>query len=519
MGQTSQPGTADLVVRGKRLIADPVDGLPGGISDGAVAVHAGEVLEVGTYRDLGERHPGARVVGNGQQLLMPGLIDGHSHGWGLTSIQRGILYDFLENALIDWAYMPDIDPELNAMLSGLRHIRNGCTTLHHNSIYEGPGAATAARRVLAGYKRVGIRVAYSPGARNENVLALDDRPFLDSLPENLREAVRPMVDRDKEAIAAEYIAVFDELYREFNGRDTRVILGPTWAQGSTDDFLVQVKEKADSLSGVPIHMHTLQTPVQKAYGLKKYGKSLLQHLDDIGLVSRNLVLGHAVFVTEEDIELLADRGASTTNHPSCNLAMRNGISPVYYLHRAGVNVALGIDDKGINDDEDAIMELRMIHRLHRVPDFDLRATPALTAREVLRMGTVNAGRVCGFEGEIGALRPGMKADMILVDLDEVENDPWLSPSLPIEEAFIHRAKGSHVNTVVIGGEVVMEGREMKTIDVGLLYDEVRAQVSRGIGPEQREFASMMQQVKEHYQKWYEGWPAVGQPFYPMNSRT
>jgi 5-methylthioadenosine/S-adenosylhomocysteine deaminase len=164
------------------------------------------------------------------------------------------------------------------------------------------------------------------------------------------------------------------------------------------------------------------------------------------------------------------------------------------------------------------MELRMIHRLHRVADFDLRATPALTGREVLQMGTVNTGRVCGFEGEIGALLPGMKADMILVDLDEVANDPWLSPAMPIEEAFIHRAKGSHVNTVLVGGKVLMENREMKTIDVGVLYDEVRRQISRGISPEQRAFADMMQRVKGYYQKWYEDWPTPDQPFYVINSR-
>jgi 5-methylthioadenosine/S-adenosylhomocysteine deaminase len=336
----------------------------------------------------------------------------------------------------------------------------------------------------------------------------------------LRKAAEPMVDLDKDGIAAENLNQFDELYRRYNGSAVRVILGPTWAQGSTDDYLVRVKRRADELGKIPIHMHTLQTPIQKAYGLRRYGKSLLAHLDDLGLVDENLTLGHAVYVSQDDIELLAGRGASITHHPSCNLAMRNGIAPVYYLHRAGVNVALGIDDKGINDDEDAIMELRMIHRLHRISGFDLGSTPPLSGSEVLRMGTVNAARVCGFQGEIGALLPGMKADMILLDLEEMMNDPYMSPVLPIEEVFIHRAKGSHVDTVIVGGQVVMENREIRTVDVAALYAEVRQQASRGITREQRELAETLQRIKPYYQKWYEGWTDYEyQPFYTLNSRN
>src|SRR5207249_408615 len=105
----------------------------------------------------------------------------------------------------------------------------------------------------------------------------------------------------------------------------------------------------------------------------------------------NLTLGHAIWVTEEDIDRLATRRASITSHPSCNLGMRNGLAPIYLMHRRGVNVAMGLDDKTINDDEDAIMELRMLHKLHRVPDYDLR-TPALDAYDVLGMGTLNGAR-------------------------------------------------------------------------------------------------------------------------------
>jgi 5-methylthioadenosine/S-adenosylhomocysteine deaminase len=516
---SAKVGPMDILARGKYVITDPRDGEDGVLTDGACYLSGGKVVEVGGYTRLKQKYPHAVVKGNGRQLLMPGLVDGHSHGWGLTGIQRGVDYDFLENALIDWAGMIDLDPELSAMMSGLRHLRNGCTTVHHNHWGEVPNVGDLSERTIRGYQQIGIRLAYSLGMRNENALAYGDAAFLATLPPDLQQTFRPMVDRDKEAAVDEYFAAFEHLYGRHNGSDTRILFGPSWVQGSTDGFLQRVKARADQLGKIQIHIHTLQTPHQKAYGLRKYGKSLVSHLDDLGLVDDNLTLGHAVWVNESDIALLASRGSSVTHHPSCNLAVRNGISPVYYLHKAGVNVALGIDDKGINDDDDAIMELRMIYFLHRAPGFDLGHTPALDGFDVLKMGTTNAARVCGFEGELGALQPGMKADVIFVDLEEIMDDPWMSPNLNIGEIFIHRAKGAHVNTAIVAGKVVMEGRHFLTIDVDELYAEVRKQAGKPIPAAQRRLAQALQRMKPYYHKWYEGWEKLdSDPFYVMNSR-
>jgi 5-methylthioadenosine/S-adenosylhomocysteine deaminase len=521
----------DILARGKYVLASPSDAHGSVITDGAAAMSKGVILEVGGFESLKRKYPRAAVKGNGRQLLMPGLVDGHTHGSGLSSIQCGKLFDYLENLLLDWAYIPPLDPDLRVALSAAKHIRSGCTTMHLNYWGEEPNLLENAVSCVEGARRAGIRLAYSPGGRNMNRLALDETEFLKTLPEDLRRAVSPLVDYDKGAFVERYLALFDELRGRFDGPDTRILLGPSWAQGCTDDFLLAVKERAGRLGKTPIHLHTLQTPVQKAYGLKKYGKSLLAHLDDLGLVGENLVLGHAVFVNEGDIALLAEKGASVTHHPSCNLAVRNGIAPVYALVKAGVNVAVGIDDKGLNDDEDPIQELRLIHRLHRVPGFDLARTPALDARTVLKMGTVNAARVCGFAGEIGELKPGMKADMILVDLAEAlddftdSGDPQAAstlqaPDLDIAELFIHRAKGSHVNTVIIGGRVVMEDRKILTLDFPSLAREAREQGSRPLGAGQKSFADLLQRVKPYYHAWYRGWEDLGlEPFYPMNSRV
>jgi cytosine/adenosine deaminase-related metal-dependent hydrolase len=314
----------------------------------------------------------------------------------------------------------------------------------------------------------------------------------------------------------DYFQLFADLRSHYENADTRVLLSPSWAHGLTEGFARRIVEVAAGKT--QIHMHTLQSPVQKAYGLRRHGKPTMQWLDEVGLVARNVTYGHAIHVTEADVELMGRRGASVTNHPSCNFIMRNGITPVMQMRKAGVNVAMGMDDKTINDDEDAVMELRMMHKVHRLATYDL-TEPPLDAYEALEIATLNGARVCGFEGETGALAPGMKADAVLVDLDRVENEPWLDPRSDIAEAFVQRAMGSDVDTVVVGGKVAMENRKLQLLDVVALFTEVREFCSRGLSEEHRRRADMLARIKPYAQKWYQGWHQgmVNEPFYRVNS--
>jgi 5-methylthioadenosine/S-adenosylhomocysteine deaminase len=508
----------EWLLRGKYVLTNAALRPAGALTDAAVLVRGDTIAEVGDWPALRRRHPRARVLGNGKQLLMPGLVDAHSHGRALSPIQKGVLNDYLENNLFDWAFMPPFEPELTAALGVVRHVRSGCTTIHHMGFdTDGPRASALCERAIRTYRDGGIRLAFAPGVRNVDKLVLDSRAFLGTLPADLRAFAEPLVNLDSEAIEKEYFELFDHLHRTYDSPDTRILLSPSWAQACTESFLLRAKETADRLGKVPIHMHCVQTPIQKAFSLRKYGTTAIAWLDELGLIDDNVALGHAIWVTERDIDILATRRATVTTHPSCNLGMRNGLAPIYTMARKGVNVALGLDDKTVNDDEDAVMELRMLHKLHRVPSYDLR-TPALDAYDVIGMGTLNGARAVGFGGRVGALEPGMKGDAILVDLDRVLNDPWCTPDLPIAEAFLHRAMGSDVNTVVIGGRVVMEDRRFRTIDVKALYREIR-RAARPIDAAQRRRAEMLRRLKPYAQHWYNAWLESGtDPFYVLNSR-
>lgn len=216
---------------------------------------------------------------------------------------------------------------------------------------------------------------------------------------------------------------------------TNIILGPTWAHGCTDAFTRNCVACLRNTAVCPC----ISTPSRRLtsgnMGERKYGKSLLAHMKDCGLWNEHLVLGHAVYLTESDMELLGEAHASITHHPSCNLLMRNGIAPVWYMLQHGVNVALGIDEKQLADDEDVLEELRMIYALHRVPDYDMAHTPALTPFQVLAMGTINAAYTLGLGGKLGKLQKGQLADLIVVDTHHMTEDPWTAPDADIRSLF------------------------------------------------------------------------------------
>ncbi len=515
--------TKTRILRGRHVLLGVQDGVGNWLDDGAVAVTGKEISETGSFADLRANHPQAEVIGDGTQILMPGLIDAHTHGYGITRIQGGVGYDFLENMLLDGPWRLALPHDLAAALTAVRHLSCGGTAVHHTGWDDlGPDAIEKAEKAIGAYRETGIRFAYSPAVRNVNRFACDEKEFVTSLPADLRALAEPFIDYDPDADEASFFEVFEHLYAKYDGPDTRILLGPSWAHGGTEKMMVRIRDRAAELGGLPIHIHTLQTPHQRAYGFKKYGKSLLSVLDDMGLVGRNTVFGHMVWITADDIALLAERGASTTHHASCNLHVRNGISPVYAMVKAGVNVALGIDDKSINDDEDPFMEMRLIHQLHRVPGFDLENTPPLPGTAVLEMATVNAARTIGFEGRLGRLEKGYLADAVLLDADPILNTPWTSPDADLSEIVVLRAKGANVRAVVVGGRVVIDDGRFVDYDVEALYEEVRRFCAGGLSEAQIAKQEPLRKLIPYHQRWHNAmlkYLDVTEPFYRMNGKS
>ena len=162
----------------------------------------------------------------------------------------------------------------------------------------------------------------------------------------------------------------------------------------------------------------------------------------------------------------------------------------------------------------------MIYFLHRQTGLDLSNSGTLSAYDVLTIATKNGSKPAGFQSDLGILEAGKKADMILVDLNPIINDPWSSPECKISNLIVHRAIGRHVNTSVIGGKVVMKNRRILTINVDDLYNQVREEARLGASEEIVRHRVLLHSIKPYYQKWYNNWlkDLELDPYYKMNSR-
>jgi 5-methylthioadenosine/S-adenosylhomocysteine deaminase len=489
------------------------------ILDGAVAVSGERIEAVGAHSELSRKYPHAKVCGGEKFLLIPGLINGHGHGRGLTDFQRGALDNTLESWLLDTRKYISVSTYDDIALSAARLLRSGVTTAMHNHILKDPAAYEGEfDEALKAYRDVGMRVQFNPGVRNANPFVYgDNKAFLERLPEKMK-AVLSTPPPSASLSGENFVLAVKDLYKHSNGPMSKIGFGPLAPQWCTDELLLKVRREADYICA-PVHVHAVQSVFQKIYGLEHLGKTLVQHMHDIGFLGPRVVIGHCVWPTEKDIELLAKSGAGVTHHPSCNLRVRNGISPAYHMLQAGVRVGLGLDGKSINDDDDMIQEMKMCYLLHRLPSLELDS-PHMTARQVFKMATETNAALLGLESEIGRLEPGMKADLVLLNYEKMCY-PFVDPTHDPVDVLLYRGSGAHVSTVMVNGRVVVEKGKVLTLDEQAIGRRLAEAASRPRSEKEIALVNMMDELKKHVIAYYRGWPQKLRPegYFSLNSRV
>lgn len=489
------------------------------ILDGAVAV-AGEKIEaVGSFEELTAKYPNADTIGGDDYLLIPGLINGHGHGRGLTDFQRGALDNTLESWLFDTRKYVPVSTYDDLAFSAIRLLKCGVTTAMHNHLLKNPvDFDQEFDEGLQAYRDTGIRVQFNPAVRNDNPFIYgDNAAFLNDLPDALRKVLTTPPPAGSLS-ADNFVDVVNNLHAQNNTDMTRIGFGPLAPQWCTDKLLQDVRSAAKKLN-VPIHVHAVQSIFQKIYGLEFLKKTLVQHMYDIGFLGEGVVIGHCVWPTENDIKLLAESGAAVTHHPSCNLRVRNGISPAFSMLQAGVLVGLGLDGKSINDDDDMIQEMKVCYLLHRLPSLELDS-PHMTARQVFQMTTTNNAKLLGFENQIGRLEPGHFADMALIDYKAMAF-PFVDPSQDPIDTLMYRGAGKFVDTVMVNGKVVVKDRKVLTIDEDAVGARLAEAASQPRSEQELALAKGMDALKEYVKKYYDGWTQKvdPKPFMMTNSRV
>jgi 5-methylthioadenosine/S-adenosylhomocysteine deaminase len=488
------------------------------IRNGAVVVSGNTIQAIGKYQDLAAAYPQAEVMGGERFLLMPGLINGHGHGRGLSDFQRGALDNTLETWLFESrSYIP-VPVYDDLAYSAIRLLKSGVTTTMHNHLLQNPmGFRDEFEDGLRAFRDAGIRVQFNPAVRNQNPFIYgDNAAFLNQLPDDLRGMLSaPM---PKGVLSGDnFVSVVTELYQQHHSDMSGIGFGPLAPQWCTDGLLREIAGAAKKLN-TPVHVHAVQSIFQKIYGIQFLGKTLLEHMHHVGLLGDNVVIGHCVWPTAKDIDLLSRTGTGVTHHPSCNLRVRNGIAPVMDMLNAGVHVGLGLDGKSINDDDDMIEEMKVCFLLHRIPSLELDS-PYLSARQVFRMATETNARLLGYGDRIGKIAPGALADLVLLDYEAMCH-PFVDEKQDPIDVLLYRGSRHHVHTVMVDGRVVIREGNLVTIDEKEIASRLAEAASRPRSEKEKAIKESMERLRSAVRKHYSGWTETveTQPFFMTNSR-
>jgi 5-methylthioadenosine/S-adenosylhomocysteine deaminase len=456
-------------------------GRTGVISDGAVVVDGETITAVGPREELLAMGPFDEVVGGPGHLVMPGFINCHYHSE--LAIGPGLYQYIFEraNVYVHAGYGPIDDRDLYATIAlGLVNAIRGGQTAAVDMYYGRPSKPHYGTEVaLQAYLDIGFRVAFGLVSRDQNVYVHEPNDdFLARLPTQLaREvAASPMgYAWPVESVMATY----DHLVREWDGRGgiVRTILAPDWTPACSDDLYRLCRAKADQ-DGTGITSHVLETRSEMLWNNQTYGKLGLRRLADLGVLGPDMVCAHFVWVSDEELRIFADSGAVASNNAGSNLRLSSGICRTRDIMATGGRIAFGTDGISFTDDDDMFTELRLATYLQRDPRTfgEIR----LDSEQVLRAAGENGARAVRQEGRIGALDPGMDADLLVLDTSRMLFPPGRFDSTPLLDVLIDRARAADLRTVMIHGRTVMADGRITAVDEDALRTELADSVARRV---------------------------------------
>src|ERR1700687_3302359 len=399
------------------------------IEDGAVAVNGDTIVAVGSRANIEARYAAAQTINAGGKLVLPGFINGHTHV--PMTLLRGLRDDV---TLDEWlrkyifpAEAKNVTEEFvrwGTRLAASEQIRGGVTTFADMYYFEDAIAEET--------KAAGMR-----GVLGETILDF------------------PAPDNKSNAAMLDYSEKF--LKRWQGDALIHAAVAPhsiyTCSQKTLQDAAALARKYH-----APILIHVGETKKELNDSREKNGTTPVQYLDNLGILGPDLVAAHCIFVDEADRKILAQRQTGCVHNPSSNMMLASGVSPVPELRAAGVALGLGTDGPaGSNNDLDLMEEMDLAAKLQKIKKMDPRA---LGAKGVVEMATIEGAKALHMEKEIGSLETGKKADLILIGLDA----PNAVPMYDVYSQLAYALKGSDVETVVIGGRVVMRDKKVLTVD-------------------------------------------------------
>jgi cytosine/adenosine deaminase-related metal-dependent hydrolase len=428
------------------------------VDTGGGEFRRGDVVVEGG-RIAGSAPADAERVDCSRLLVVPGMVNAHNHSnenwfrgmWDNLPLEPWMLFSY--PALAAPAQSPD-EIYLRTLLGAIEQLRSGATCVV-DFLYELDGFTTESlEAVVRAYRDAGLRALIALGigdrAYHETVI-LEEGLVSRELVERLEREAPPSWD-EWERFCRDAVARF---HRPDEG--ISVALGPSGPQRCTDELLAGCAALADELDLV-IHIHVLETRMQAVSGRQMYAKTLVEHLDAIGFLSPRVCFAHGIWLTEWDVALVRDRGVTIAHNPASNLKLGSGLAAVPRLLAEGVNVALGTDGMSSNDGLDMFASLKLASLVHKLWGLDYEQW--LGAREAWLLATIGGATAAGDAAGLGAIEPGRRADLVLLDLDS-------HVFTPLNDPLHQLAFGSStlaVDSVLVGGEWSVRGGRMARVD-------------------------------------------------------
>ena len=395
-------------------------------------------IENDRIQSIGKAAEGAtfdRTIDGTGKLAIPGLVNAHTHA--AMTLLRSYADDM---NLMDWlnqkiwpieAKMKREDIYWGSMLAAVEMIRSGTTTFA--DMY-GPCMEEVAKVV----EESGLRGVLSQGLIG----------------------VAPNADEK----LASNISLYKNCHGKAGGRIT-VMLGPHAIYTCPPEYLKKVSAAADEL-GCEIHIHMSETTTEVEGCMRDYGKRPFEVVEETGLFEHGTLAAHCVHLSDREIEIMKQHSIRMAHNPTSNMKLASGISPVMRLLKEGICVGLGTDGASSNNNLDMLEEVRMAALLGKMESLDPLAVPAHIS---VQMGTAFGAEAVGLSG-IGTIEAGKQADIVLIDM---HGAAWCPNYQPIS-LLVYSANSSYVDTVMVAGKILMEHRELLTLDEErILYEASR----------------------------------------------
>ncbi|GAA2234870.1 amidohydrolase family protein [Herbiconiux moechotypicola] len=469
----------EVLVRGAWVITQ---GPLGTIADAAVHLRGGAIVEVGDWTALRAAHPELDVVGDGTGIVAPGFVNTHTHLSEALATGMGS-----ELTLFEWgerivgplgAVLTQEDAAEGTALRAVELLLSGVTTVNDMFVHCNPGSH-ASVGVVDGIERSGLRAVVSFGAEDVADPALPPWAGVDEvLAEQFaleRAAAEASARQVQAAVEAAATGAPDAGAPDAGAPDAagtglvsfRYGVGTLLGQS---DALLAAGVAATREHGWAVHTHLAETREELVVASQRWRERTIDHADTIGLLDGPLIAGHAVWATDRDVQLLAERGTAVAHNPVANMILGSGVCPVPVLRRAGVLVGVATDGAASNDSQDMLQAVKMAALLQKVHHIDPSVIDAST---VLRMATIDGARALGLDHLVGSLEPGKRADVVLYQ-DTVDVSVLHDP----EGQLVYGASPRSVAAVFVDGRMLVSDHRCVSVDEAAQIERCRPLVRR-----------------------------------------